>query len=157
MRDGATRNTLVFPKSIVRSNGFMPEPRAPYQIEFYEDDEGHEPALAFMRALSPSKRRAIGVASNEFLAHLGPGVVETDFGKNLGGGLLEFRVDQDAEQILRKAGKDPRPEPAAGRSCCACSFTPTARSSFCCCPGTTRGSARARCIRTCRSSRRANI
>jgi phage-related protein len=82
----------------------------PYEIEFCEDDAGHEPALAFMRSLSPVKRRAIGVAINEFLAYLGPDVVRTDFGKNLGRGLYEFRVDQDAEQILRKAGKVARPE-----------------------------------------------
>jgi|GEM_PF-2645965 hypothetical protein len=93
----------------------MPEPRAPYRIEFYEDDDGREPALLFMQSLTPAKRRAVGVALNEFLGHLGPNVVATDFGKNLGGGLLEFRVDQDAAQILRKAGKDPRPEPDPGK------------------------------------------
>lgn len=93
----------------------MPDPRPPYHIEFYADDDGYEPALAFMQSLTPTKRRAIGVAINEFLGHLGPDVVGTDFGKNLGGGLLEFRVDQDAEQVLRKAGKSPRPEPASGK------------------------------------------
>src|SRR5579871_5838724 len=74
----------------------------PYELEFYVDDGSHEPVLAFMRSLSPLKRRAIGVALHEFLGHLGPDVVRTDFGKSLGGGLYEFRVDQDAEQILRK-------------------------------------------------------
>jgi hypothetical protein len=61
------------------------------------------------------KRRAIGVALNEFLRHLGPDVVHTDFGKSLGRGLYEFRVDQDAEQILRKAGKSPRAELETGK------------------------------------------
>jgi hypothetical protein len=89
--------------------------KPPYEIEFYVDDLGREPALAFMQSLSPVKRRAIGVVLNEFLCHLGPDVVRTDFGKSLGGGLYEFRVDQDAEQILHKAGKDPRPEPAEGK------------------------------------------
>ena len=90
----------------------MSESSAPvYQIEFYEDDQGHEPALAFMQSLPGAKRRAIGVAINEFLRYLGPDVVRTDFGKSLGEGLYEFRVDQDAEQILRKAGKAPRREP----------------------------------------------
>jgi hypothetical protein len=93
----------------------MPESRAPYRIEFYEDDDGREPALIFMQSLTPAKRRAVGVALNEFLGHLGPDVVGTDFGKNLGGGVLEFRVDQDAAQILRKAGKDPRPERDPGK------------------------------------------
>jgi hypothetical protein len=87
----------------------------PYELEFYIDDVGREPALAFMRSLSTLKRRAIGVALHEFLRHLGPDVVRTDFGKSLGGGLYEFRVDQDAEQILRKAGKDPRPESDEGK------------------------------------------
>lgn len=89
--------------------------RPPFEIEFYVDDEGHEPALAFMRSLTPGKRRAIGVAINEFLQYLGPAVVRTDFGKNLGGGLYEFRVDQDAEQILRKAGKPAKPESDRGK------------------------------------------
>lgn len=81
-----------------------------YQIEFYEDDLGREPALDFMRSLPAVKRRAIGVALNEVLQYLGPDVVGTDYGKNLGGGLYEFRVDQDAEEILRKAGRNPSPE-----------------------------------------------
>jgi hypothetical protein len=89
--------------------------RPPYEIEFYEDENGNEPALAFMQSLAPVKRRAIGVAINEFLAYLGPDVVKTDFGKALGSGLYEFRVDQDAEQILRKAGKDARPEKVEAR------------------------------------------
>jgi hypothetical protein len=46
----------------------------------------------------------------EYLAHFGADVVGTDFGKSLGEGLYEFRLDQNAEQVLRKAGKDPRPE-----------------------------------------------
>jgi putative component of toxin-antitoxin plasmid stabilization module len=82
-----------------------------YEIEFYEDDNGHEPALEFMRSLSPVKRRAIGVALREVLQFLGPDVAEGNFGKNLGEGLFEFRLDQDAEQILRRKGKDARPEP----------------------------------------------
>lgn len=81
-----------------------------YEIEFYEDDQGREPALAFMRSLSGVKRRAIGVALNEVLRHMGPDVASTDYGKNLGGGLFEFRIDRDAEEILRKAGKEPKPE-----------------------------------------------
>jgi len=98
-----------------RPTASPPEKSAEYEVEFYEDEHGHEPAKAFMQSLSPVKRRAIGVALHEVLAHLGPDVVRTDYGKNLGGGLYEFRVDQDAEQILRKAGKDPRPEPDEGK------------------------------------------
>ena len=99
----------------------------PYEIEFYVDDLGREPALSFMQSLTGLKRRAIGVALNEFLRHLGPDVVRTDFGKTLGGGLYEFRVDQDAEQILRKAGKAPRPEPSEGKILLRVFFHPHGR------------------------------
>lgn len=82
-----------------------------YTLEFYADENGHEPVRAFMKSLSPVKRRAIGVALQEVLQHLGPAVVQTDYGKALGDGLYEFRLDQDAEQILRKKGKNAKPEP----------------------------------------------
>ncbi len=82
---------------------------AKFEIEFYEDENGREPALAFMQSLSAPKRRAIGVALNEVLAHLGANVVGTDYGKNLGGGLYEFRLDQNAEEVLRKLGSPRRP------------------------------------------------
>lgn len=92
-----------------------PESSPKFEAEFYEDDEGREPAREFMQSLSPVKRRAIGVAINEVLEHLGPDVARTDYGKNLKGGLYEFRIDQDAEQILRKAGKTPKAEPDDGK------------------------------------------
>jgi phage-related protein len=88
----------------------MVDPLPQYEIEFYEDDQDREPALAFMQSLSRAIRRAIGVAINEVLQYLGPDVVGTDFGKSLGKGLYEFRLDQDAEQILRRAGKKAKPE-----------------------------------------------
>jgi hypothetical protein len=87
----------------------------PYEIEFYVDDAGNEPALAFMRSLPGMKKRAIGVAINEVLQYLGPDVADGNFGRSLGGGLYEFRLDQDAEQILRRTGKKPRPERDRGK------------------------------------------
>jgi hypothetical protein len=86
-----------------------------YEIEFFVDDAGNEPALTFMRSLPGMKKRAIGVAINEVLQYLGPHVAEGNFGRNLGGGLYEFRLDQDAEQILRRSGKKPRPERGEGK------------------------------------------
>lgn len=56
-----------------------------------------------MQSPAGAKRRAIGVAINQFLQCHGPDVVRTDFGKSLGEGLYERQVDQDAQQILRKA------------------------------------------------------
>jgi phage-related protein len=72
----------------------------PYTLEFYEDEHGHEPVLDWLRGLTPSKRRAIGVAMFEILQYEGPHVVGTNFGKGLGGGVFEFRLDQ----VLALAG-----------------------------------------------------
>jgi hypothetical protein len=85
-------------------------PRPPYTLEFYEDDEGNEPVLEWLRRLSPRKRRAMGVAMFEILQHEGPHVVGTNFGKLIGGGVFEFRLDQDASQVLARKGKRARPE-----------------------------------------------
>ena len=82
-----------------------------YTLEFYEDEQGHEPVLDWLRRLPPRKRRAIGVAMFESLQHEGPHVVGTNFGKGLGG-LFEFRLDQDAAQVLARRGKSARPETA---------------------------------------------
>jgi hypothetical protein len=82
----------------------------PYTLEFYEDEHGHEPVLDWLRGLSASKRRAIGVAMFEILQYEGPHVVGTNFGKGLGGGIFEFRLDQDAAQVLARKGKKARPE-----------------------------------------------
>ncbi len=86
----------------------MTTPR--YKLEFYEDDDGREPVLDWLRGLTPSKRRAIGVAMFEILQYEGPHVVGTNFGKGLGGGIFEFRLDQDAAQVLARKGKKARAE-----------------------------------------------
>jgi hypothetical protein len=46
----------------------------------------------------------------EILQYEGPHVVGANFGKGLGGGLFEFRLDQDAAQLLARKGKKARPE-----------------------------------------------
>jgi phage-related protein len=83
-----------------------------YTLEFYADEQGREPVLDWLRRLTPHKRRAIGVAMFEILQHEGPDVVGTNFGRGLGGGLFEFRLDQDAAQVLARKGKRARPETA---------------------------------------------
>jgi len=88
----------------------LPVTTPPYTLEFYEDEEGHEPVLDWLRRLTPRKRRAIGVAMFELLQYEGPHVVGTNFGKGLGGGIFEFRLDQDAAQVLGRKGKKARPE-----------------------------------------------
>jgi hypothetical protein len=75
----------------------------PYILEFYEDTDGREAVLEWLRSLSPTKRRAIGVAMHEILAHEGPNVVNTEYGKALGGGLYEFRLRHTADEVIARA------------------------------------------------------
>lgn len=83
--------------------------RPPYTLEWYEEEDGDIPVLRWLREdLTPQKRRAMGTAMNEILQHLGPHVVEGNFGRALGGGLFEFRLDQDVQQILARRKKQAR-------------------------------------------------
>jgi phage-related protein len=68
----------------------------PYEIEFYADDAGEMAALRWIKEdLSPTKRRALGMAMNEVLQRHGVQVVgERSWGRQLGQGLFEFRVDR---------------------------------------------------------------
>jgi hypothetical protein len=84
-----------------------------FTLEFYEDELGREPVLDWLHRLTPRKRRAIGVAMFEILQHQGPLVVGTNFGKGLGAGIFEFRLEQDAAQVLARKGRRARPEAAA--------------------------------------------
>jgi hypothetical protein len=67
-----------------------------YQLEFYEDASGGQPVLRWLREeLTLAKRKALGYAMNTVLQQLGLGVCGTEFGKQLGGGLFEFRLRRD--------------------------------------------------------------
>lgn len=79
-----------------------------YTVEFYEDDDGSSPVFKWItEELSPAQRRSVTAALEELVAYMGPNVVRTEFGKNLGGGLIELRVRQSEEQLLKRAGKTP--------------------------------------------------
>lgn len=67
-----------------------------YELEFYEDASGDQPVLRWLREeLTLAKRKALGHAMNTVLQRLGLGVCGTEFGKQLGGGLFEFRLRRD--------------------------------------------------------------
>lgn len=67
-----------------------------YELEFYEDAHGDQPVLRWIREeLTLAKRKALGYALNAVLQQLGLGVCGTEFGKQLGGGLFEFRLRRD--------------------------------------------------------------
>ncbi|MGH2950791.1 MAG: type II toxin-antitoxin system RelE/ParE family toxin [Solirubrobacterales bacterium] len=83
----------------------MPQP--PYKIDFYEDDEGRKPCRDWIKEeLSRTKRRAVGAAMLEVLQHQGINVVsEKSWGRQLGEGLTEFRVDRTLKDVRGKKVK----------------------------------------------------
>jgi putative component of toxin-antitoxin plasmid stabilization module len=77
---------------------------APYLLEFFEDGAGVEPCRVFLRSLDAQKRNIAVAALEEILAHEGKEVCRSDFGKPLGDGLFEFRIDLDEAAIRRRSG-----------------------------------------------------
>ena len=67
--------------------------RRPYVIEFYETPHGDKPVLRWIKEdLSVRQRRALGYAVYRLLQRYGVGVCDTELGRQLGGGLFEFRL-----------------------------------------------------------------
>lgn len=73
-----------------------------WDVEFYADEDGREPCRSWANNLSPQKRAAFAAAIRLVLARRGLDVVETEFGKALGGGLYELRVRWSAAEIRHK-------------------------------------------------------
>jgi hypothetical protein len=81
---------------------------AEYELEFYEDENGDEPVRRWLREeLTPAKRRALGHSMNTILQSLGVGVCGTEFGKQLGGGLFEFRLRRDLRERTGRGEGEP--------------------------------------------------
>jgi phage-related protein len=66
--------------------------RPPFTIVFYEGPDGDKPVLRWIGSLSVPQRRALGYAMYRLLQRYGVGVCDTEFGRQLGGGLFEFRL-----------------------------------------------------------------
>jgi phage-related protein len=74
----------------------MEEPQVPpYRIRFYATDDGREPVREWLHELPRDVMRWVGFMIKEHLQAFGPDVCKTTFGKNLGGGLYEFRLKED--------------------------------------------------------------
>jgi len=72
---------------------------AAFELEFYEDENGDQPVRRWLREeLALAKRRALGYAMNSALQTLGIAVYATEYGKQLGGGLFEFRLRRDLRE-----------------------------------------------------------
>jgi len=82
---------------------------AKYRIEFYQDKDGDQPVLRWLREeLAPEQRRVLGFAMKEVLQEEGIDVCGTPYGDNLGAGIFEFRLGGTVGEYLKK----PDPGPA---------------------------------------------
>ena len=71
-----------------------------YRLEFYEDERGDKPVLRWIRKeLTRTQRATLGRAMREVLQEEGIGVCGTEFGKQLGRGLFEFRLRRSVEEV----------------------------------------------------------
>lgn len=89
----------------------------PYKLEFYDEPgTGRMPVVEWMRSLDPYLRRAIGVALREVLQRYGVEVCKGEWGKQLGGGLFEFRVRRGADEVIAMfTDRTPRREAFRGK------------------------------------------
>ncbi len=72
---------------------------ATYTLEFYEDERGDKPVLRWIREeLTKTQRSELGQAMREQLQQKGVGVCATEYGKQLGKGMFEFRLRRSVEQ-----------------------------------------------------------
>lgn len=72
-----------------------------YKLEFFAEDDGTKPVLAWIKNdLTPAQRRAVGTAMRRVLQASGVGVCSSPWGKQLGGGLFEFRTRLTGRQML---------------------------------------------------------
>ena len=85
----------------------MTESPKPFELEFYEDpDTGRFPVHEWIKTeLTSYQRRALGAAMSEILQMIGKDVCKSEYGKNLGAGLNEFRLRQDSDEIIAKFTK----------------------------------------------------
>jgi hypothetical protein len=84
---------------------------AMYTLEFYEDENGDEPVRRWIREeLTPTQRYELGQAMREQLQEKGVAVCATEYGKQLGLGLFEFRLRRSVEEVGERiaAGLLPR-------------------------------------------------
>ena len=84
---------------------------APYTLVLYAEASGKEPLADFLEGLESQKRAALVAALSEILAYQGLDVCATEYGKNLGKGLAEFRLRHSYDEIIRRfpGGRLPSP------------------------------------------------
>ncbi len=85
-----------------------------FTLEFYQSPDGDEPVRRWMqKRLSAVQRRALDTSLRLILATHGVGVCSGAYGRQIGRGLFEFRLDEDEAQLLHKWSHPSRsPHPA---------------------------------------------
>ena len=81
-----------------------------YELEFFRSADGSEPVRRFIDSLSNDKRDALLAALAHILARQGLGVCGSEWGKQLGGGLAEFRLRHDEREVIAREGTIPEPD-----------------------------------------------
>ena len=79
-------------------------PEGSYEIHFYETEQGDKPALRWVDDLPQAKNAAMVAAMRYYLRKLGPDVCKTRMGEHVGDGVVEFKVWQEEDELLRDAG-----------------------------------------------------
>lgn len=79
-----------------------------WTVEFFEDDQGRQPAREWLQSLDSHKRAAAIAAIEVYLSDMGLDVCGTEHGKALGQGLFEFRIRHDEDVILGTKSKEGR-------------------------------------------------
>ena len=94
-------------------------PTGRFTLEFYRSPDGDEPARRWMqKRLSAPQRRALDAALRLILAVHGVGVCGSEYGRHVGRGLFELRLDEDEATLLHKlspASRAPRPTRSGDR------------------------------------------
>jgi hypothetical protein len=86
---------LAVPASIV-----PPASAGEFTIEFFEDDDGRSPVEEWMDSdLTDLELAALVSGLEHVLSHRGIDVCRTEWGKQLGEGLFEFRIRHSAAEI----------------------------------------------------------
>ena len=83
-----------------------------WTLEVFETDEGREPFTEWLEKLSEAKFAALDAALRLVLSERGLDLAQTEWLKPLGGGLHEFRVRHDEDEIAHMfAGRETRIRP----------------------------------------------
>lgn len=86
-----------------------------WEVEFYEEEGGRRPVREFLDDLEPAKQMAMIAAIEVILIPRGLAVCETEYGRQLGEGLFEFRVRHDEQTTRAKAGEESASDQAGRR------------------------------------------